>query len=542
MKKESLPFLLFLILALITYSPSIGAGFVYDFLGWQRVYNEGSFADILHCFGYNGNHQLLHFFFYSIYALFHIQGLPWFLIFCTLHAFNAWLLFTWLRQLAGRWQIRMSLTVIYLVSILYLLHPYCVEPVVWKVCLHYLLSFSAVMGLMILAPKFVSGRGRSFGIGCLVIYAASLFLLEISYITPLVLSGFLLVDYFASKNEASLGRRGLMLAGSVWGILMLGLLLNRITLGSWVGHYGAEAHLHFDLLGMMSTEMKYFLKHLVNARFFSYTQKGLLFDTILSSTEVIFACLTLLMSLTILYVIKIRSLSGTWHLVCFGVVGSMLYVAPVSNLFFYHLHIGMNDRFSYIPIAFLWAGLAAIAGRLPKGVSVTLLTLIILMQLYFQQKTIHYWNLSTKVIQGLKASYQWHDYSPVFVLNSPDNYHGIVMASIYGEPSGIDEIIDHQTPKSHPGEMYDIFQFNMATPGDGVIVEQTGPLQLKVTFNQWGNWWHRNGIGASSYENDYYTADMQGHHYILTFKKFPEQSAIIYQDGDIWKEFKMEVE
>ena len=79
-----------------------------------------------------------------------------------------------------------------------------------------------------------------------------------------------------------------------------------------------------------------------------------------------------------------------------------------------------------------------------------------------------------------------------------------------------------------------------ATPSDGVKVEQTGPMQLKVTFNQWGNWWHRNGIGASSYENEYYKAEILDYPYQVTFKQFPEGSVIIYQDGPEWKEFKLD--
>jgi hypothetical protein len=114
------------------------------------------------------------------------------------------------------------------------------------------------------------------------------------------------------------------------------------------------------------------------------------------------------------------------------------------------------------------------------------------------------------------------------------------MASIYGEPSGIDEIIDYQTPNPNNGLMYDVFQYNMTSPDDGVHVEQTGPLQLKVTFNQWGNWWHRNGIGASSYENEYYKAETLDFPYLLTFKQFPEGSVIIYQVGKEWKEFQFQ--
>jgi hypothetical protein len=144
-------------------------------------------------------------------------------------------------------------------------------------------------------------------------------------------------------------------------------------------------------------------------------------------------------------------------------------------------------------------------------------------------------------LHHLRDTFRWHDRSHVFVLNSPDNLNGIVMASIIEAPSGIDELIDFQTAKPYDGIMYDVFQYNMTSPTDGVTVEQTGPMQLKVTFTQWGNWWHRNGIGASTYENEYYKAEILDYPYQITFKQFPEGSVIIYQHGKEWKEFALKV-
>jgi hypothetical protein len=299
-------------------------------------------------------------------------------------------------------------------------------------------------------------------------------------------------------------------------------------------------HLTIDVLGMMATEVKYLAKHLVNARFFSFETKHLLFDQILSSRELIFFVLTAFIALLWVYVLKIRRLEGVWHLAVFGLVASMIYVLPVSNLFFFHLHIGMNDRFSYIPMIFLLVGVAALLSKCSKPVSIMIMAALIMINLGLQQKTIRYWHKSTEVLQGLKDSYRWQNNSHVFILNSPDNYKGIVMASIYAEPSGIDELIDYQTPKPNPGITYDIFQFNMTTPNDGVTIEQTGPMQLKVTFSQWGNWWHRDGMGASTYENEYYKAEVLDYPYLITFKQFPEESVIIYQDSMEWKEFTME--
>jgi hypothetical protein len=191
-------------------------------------------------------------------------------------------------------------------------------------------------------------------------------------------------------------------------------------------------------------------------------------------------------------------------------------------------------------MTFLLMAAYSLISKLPKWSAIMLMSILIPGNVILQQITIRYWHQSTEVLHHLRDTYRWNDQSHVFVLNAPDNLKGIVMASIYGEPSGIDEFIDYQTPNPNNGLMYDVFQYNMTSPDDGVHVEQTGPLQLKVTFNQWGNWWHRNGIGASSYENEYYKAETLDFPYLLTFKQFPEGSVIIYQVGKEWKEFQFQ--
>lgn len=542
MKSSKYIFPIFLLITLISFYPTIGAGFVFDFLGWQRAYDNGTFADIIHCFGYNGNHQVLHFFFYSLYSLFHIQGLPWYLVFCTLHAFNAWMLNKWLTNLNSRWQLNTSGLLITLTCILFVIHPYNVEPVVWKPCVHYLLSLAAVLGLLLLVPKYLHTGKRKFLWLSLLIYALSLYLLEISYITPVVIYMYLVIEKFAGEKTPFPTRRALLLGGGLWSLLILSVLINKWTLGAWVGHYGASAHLNIDILSMMATEIKYLFKHLTDARYFSFKTKALIFDTILSTPELVFFILVLCISIGLLYFIKIKKMAGPLHLAFFGIAASMLYVLPVSNLFFFHLHVGTNDRFSYIPLLFFLVTIMALLAKTPRWIWIPAMSLIILLQVYLQEKTITYWKQSTEVVQNLRETFRWHDRSHVFVLNSPDNLNGIVMTSIIQAPSGIDELLDFQTDKPYDGVMFDIFQYNMTTPDDGVKVEQTGPMQLKVTFAQWGNWWHLSGIGASSYENEYFKADVLDYPYQVTFKQFPEGSAIIYQDGKEWKEFEMKSE
>ena len=541
MKSTKFLFPVFLLITLLAFYPAHQAGFVFDFLGWQRVYDRGTFFDFLNCFGYPGNHQTLHFFFYSFYSLFHIQSIPWFLLFCSLNALNGYLLWLLLRRLFERWSIRASPLMMVLISVLFLIHPYQVEPVVWKVCLHYLLSLTCILGILLSIIKGIANHSRKWYVLAIVLYALSLFLLELSYVTPLVITIFLLIDHAALQQKKE-WRSILGLSGGMWGMLIMALLINRWTLGAWVGHYGAATHLHIDILGMISTELKYLAKHLMDARYFSFEWKNILFDKILATPEVVFFAMTGLMACMAWYLIRFKRLKGSVHILFFGCMASALYVLPIANLYFFHLHVGTNDRFSYVPLTFLLLALGAVLSRSPRWLWMPLLTLLILINIYLQEKTITYWKDSTQVLHQLRDTFRWHDKSHVFILNSPDNLNGIVMASIHELPSGIEELIDFQTDKPYDGIMYDVFQYNMTSPNDGVKVEQTGPMQLKVTFNQWGNWWHRNGIGASSYENEYYKAEVLDYPYQITFKQLPENSVILYQDGKEWKVVQMKNE
>ncbi|MEP6646636.1 MAG: hypothetical protein ABJC12_06070 [Saprospiraceae bacterium] len=532
-------FFLFWAFTLLLYIPSIGAGFVHDFLGWQRAYDEGSFSDIINCFGYPGNHQFLHLIFYSFYKIFHLQGLPWYLLFCTLHAINGYVFYVFIKKLSVFWGGNISPFVAFLGVLVFLTSPYCVEAVVWKTCVHYLLSFMEIMLIFLAYIRYVEKGERKILIGGCFVFFLSLFTLELSLITPLAISFCGLVTFLISGEKKKVLKHSVLFIGILWVLMFLYLVLNKITLGSIVGHYGAKVHLHFDLISIVSNEMKYLVKHIFYARFFSFNIKNILFDQLLSFPEVAFFGLSILLAVFILHFIKVKRLSSEWHIAFLGLFVSILYVLPVSNIYFYHLQFGTNDRLSYIPIAFIILAILAASSNFPLIISYIVLAAMILFNLFFQQKTLKYWHDSTVVLTSLKEHFKWNDASIVFILNSPDNMQGITMASAEDDPSGVKKLLDYQTLQPFQGKMFDIFQYNMTSPEDGVKVEQVGPMQLKVTFDQWGNWWHRNGIGAESYENDYYKAELMDNSYLLTFKQFPEGSVILYQDGSEWKEFML---
>lgn len=530
----------FFLIAFAIYTPTIGSGFVYDFLGWQKEYENGSFADIIHCFGYNGNHQLLHLVFYSFYKIFHIAGLPWFILFTSLHALNAWLFYKLLCNINTDWNLRAQHGLMIGIASLFLVNPYAIEPVVWKVCVHYLLSFLSVVSIFLLQRSYINENKKANLLWSFLIYGCSLFLLELSFVTPLVLTVYFTAMALTIPSSSPKLKRMLQMVAGFWGLLIGYIILNKLTLHTWVGHYGEEHHLKFDIISVYSTELKYMIKRVFFARFYSFKVKGVLFDQILSNPLLVFSLLVATLSLLVYYLIQLKRWRPGLHVFVFGLAGCLIFTLPVANIYFYHLHVGMNDRYDYIPLLFLFISFLGLLSLIPYRASLAFILIFGIISLFFTWRVNQYWKASTKMVTSLRDSFKWHDRSPVFILNSPDNFKGIVMTSIINEPSGIHEIIDYQTKKSFEGEMFDIFQINVNSLDEGVTVEQTGPMQLKVRPKQWGNWWHRNGIGAGNYENEYYKAELLDYPYQITFKQLPANSVILYQDGLEWKEFQLQ--
>lgn len=368
------------------------------------------------------------------------------------------------------------------------------------------------------------------------LYALSLFTLEVSYVYPLIIFLMILISG-AGKRDFSLFLKHLrMVFVPMVLILVAHLLLNRWYLGAWVGHYGADVHLNLDLPAMASNELKYLIKHLTLLRFSSHNLKVAVFDT-LSSPLIGFHILTAILALAIFWVVRITRIRPKAQMAYLGVFGFFLLVLPVANLYFYHLMLAPNDRFGYVPVIMLVLPVLALVDAIPSRVKYAVLFLWLAVNLYFQQNLVHTWKKSNIVFESLTEDFRWFDREAVIMLNPPDNFSGMLIYSVINEPSGFVEVLEYNKGKAFDGIMYDVFMYNMMDLQDGVSVQQVGPNQIRVEFNQWGNWWFYNGIGALDYENEYYKVTNQGHHYLLEVREPAKNAAFIYQDGLSLKEF-----
>ncbi len=539
LKRRSYVAVLFMIISLASFYPARFAGLIYDFIGWQRAYDAGSWTDILNCFGYQAHHQVLHFFFYTAYQLFDTNAILWYLLFSLMHGVNSYLLYLFLNHLLKEVGVDKTLLLSFLGALVFALHPLNVEVVVWKACIHYLLSVGFLLGICLLYLSDLRNPLPKKRYAIYGLYAISLFTLELSFVFP-ILAGLLILFMSLARKDWSILFKGLkQIVAPLFGLLFLYLILNKLTLESWVGHYGEDVHLNFNPLAIVANEFKYLVKHLFLLRYAPHSTKALIFDS-MNIPFVSFHLMLVGMVILIIWLFRAKKISAHLNLAFLGLFGFFVSILPIANIYFYFLLWSPNDRYGYVASIFLIIMIIGLLIYLPKWLRIVVLSAFLILNVYIQQKLINNWKVSEEVYMSLAEDFRWYDDDNVIILNLPDNYKGIFMYSIINEPTGLKEVLEYRLRKKYDGNMYDGLMYNLHTKDDGVKVEQTGPSQLKIEFTQWGNWWWRNGIGASNYENEIFKVTNNGHHYLLDLKVPHEDFTFIYQLGSKWKEFEME--
>ena len=138
-------------------------------------------------------------------------------------------------------------------------------------------------------------------------------------------------------------------------------------------------------------------------------------------------------------------------------------------------------------------------------------------------------------MNSLLEDFRWYDQEKVYVLASPDNFRGVLMMKSHDASMLDDHLLVYNNRKPEC-KIEDIIQFNMKKSSDGVQPIVHSSDSLTITFNQWGTWHWRHGIGATSYESDKFKVDLAIPNYHLKRKNTESDAVFIYQDGLKWKE------
>ncbi len=535
--KEAGIFLLFLLVVHLLYHPTWNAGFVTDFTGLQSRLEGSSAQGILNSFGFPANQQFLNAILFLFYEAFGIRPLPWYLLFTGLHAGNGLLVFGFGRALFRQFDLSQAGNIAFIGALFFLLSPYQSEVVTWRVCLNFLLSTALISGALWLTLRWWNGGNWKQLWAIHGLFILGLFTFELAMALPFMSLALLLL--LPSREKAGQGLKKLF---AVQAALLGGyLLLNRWTIGGWVGHYGAEVHLRFELGDILSNYLLYGAKLLAFTRYFPHPIKEGL-AAWLKTPELLYPLSIVLGGALILALAWFRRWRGRWQASLLLILLFILALAPAINLYFnYLLHIE-NDRYGYLASVFFFLALSGTLAALPRPVYYPLAVGFIVISSLLLWRTNQYWATSTKIYYSLLEGFNWYGAPMVYLLNLPDNYQGAVLFRDYsGQGQSFPDALKYIKRQPYEGKLFEVAQYNMAKPENGVSVQRDTTGQIKVEFLQWGTWWWRNGIGmGGGYETEAYSVTSHGKFYLLDFKEqLAEEAVFLYQIGGEWQVLKL---
>ena len=536
-RRDYYVFFSFLGMVQLLYRDTWNAGFVTDFTGllWRL---EGSDAlGILDSFGFPALQPVLNAFLFIFYKAWGLNPLPWYLVFTSLHALNGFLAYRFGAALLETYSARAPRLIAFLGALFFLLSPYQSEVVTWRVCFNFLLSSFLVLSVLWQALAWAKqGRRRQLW-AAHSLFALALFTFELALAVPLACLALLLLFPPTQRSSGGLARQLQWLSIPQFSMLIAYFVLNRLILGAWVGHYGPAVHLKFRLGEILANYYRFGFKFLAFNRYWPHPWKeglsGWLQEPALLYPLALFTVLGLLFALARFSRWRGEGKASLLFLLLF-----IFALAPAINLYFNYLLYIENDRYGYLASAFFFLGLSSLLSLLPRWLYLSLSIGFIILSTLFLWRTNQYWKQSTALYYRLMDSFDWYDAPAVYLLNLPDNYQGAVLFRDFsGQGEAFRDALKYIKGKPYEGAIYEVAQYNLATPTDGISVRRDSALHYTVEFNQWGNWWWRRGIGMGpGYDADTYSVESKGHFYHLTLDSIQPGAVLLYQDKGEWRE------
>ncbi|GIV34918.1 MAG: hypothetical protein KatS3mg031_2453 [Chitinophagales bacterium] len=524
-------------ITVLFYADTGGGGLVTDALGWFMQYEKMGWQGLVYSFDDKALHHVYHLVFFSLYKLMAFHASGWMLVMTFLHALNGLALYHVcavlfrpllpagfrLAALAG--------------SILFLVSPYQTEAVVWNACIHYLIATALLLTSLYAALQFLRRPLKRYLLIFYLCFLLSLFTLEIAFALPLMLVFLILLKPFPQLNALSRSKACMLLIVPLLMFLAGYFILNQIFLGAWVGHYGADTHLNFSPQLLSSNFGKYLAKYLLLIQFFPYDIRQHIY-TILEK----YWWLLFLISLGIFMMIFFKpSCPASGKALTAWLVLFAIGLSPVLNLYFTDVVLIEGDRLGYFASAFFYPFIVLCVWTFLPRIKYVLLLLVVGVSAWCLNRNTSSWAHGAKITSSLTESFRWYNAPHIYILNLPDNFNGAYMFRSFDGTSALAEHLLLKKRKDLRGKITEIVNYNMVTPFDSVRAEALSEKALRVELAQWGNWFWRNGIGATAYRGNgfEFIPDEWLHAYTLEFDSVPDSDIrIIYQCGAAWREFR----
>lgn len=537
-KKPTYILLIYILITLVIYYPTIGAGMVFDFNGWTLKYSTGSYKDVLNSFGYPGLHQVEQLVFFTLYKLFNFNKFAWFFSFALLHAFTAFIAY----QFILKWLLALSLSNAFQIalatSFLFLISPLAADVVVNKVTIHYLMSSMFIYAaLYYLICYFKTSLYKNI-IFTFILFILALFSLEISYVFPAI---FFVVwlSLFYFNNQLGWSKKNLLPIVLPFIILIVFLFIHKIVVGSFIGHYGAEVHTKFNIGEIYSNIIRYFASYIVLFDYWAYKYKAIASQNLLN-----FSFILILISSLVVFAVGIYShikMKKELFFILLALILAIISLLPIANLYYAFLFPIENDRYAYLSSLFMYLFIVSIIYQI-KLVNIRngIICLFILINSLYLFQNVQTFSKSSKVTWGLLNDFRWF-HKEVVILSDPDIFNGAKMFGTKESPNSFSESLFLHTGIDRRGNIKSVYQMNFTSESDSVQVEKISDIHYKIKMAQWGTWFMRNTIGATSFNNEWCKTVLykEGiNSYELFLKENNNNVVFIYAAGNKWTEVK----
>ncbi len=533
-KNNLLIWLLFFLLTAILYWEARFAGMVMDYTGWLEKFDGKPWTDVFQCFGFPANQQLAIGFLYLMVEVIGQKELVWSIVYWSFHTTNALLLYHLLKDIFGLFDIGKREERAFIAALLWLCCCYQGEVVIWKVSQNYfLLALINLLMLRAYLRYFITKQSKHFWRAS-VLFVLALFTFEQALVNIAVV----FIIYFGlvwtqklSFDRTTMTKVALPMILSV----IIYFVSSFVWIGDWVGHYGSDAHLSFDIPLIAGNYARFFLKYLMYWRFYDYSSKEFIVKSMDHWYWLVILILAVIQGLKYYY--TRQKSEKILSLVLLGLV--LVMFLPVSNLHMVWQGVSSGDRYGYFPSMFFFPWLAILIYQWRYNHQLFIAIALLVINVSLLGNTTNAWKSNQYLNKHLTDAYKWEDEDLVLFLNSPDNFNNTFLF-IDVNHHGFQDALEYYGRKQLKGEVYDVIQYNMFTTNDGVSVNTINENEFVVSLNQWGNWWFNKGIGASkNIESPYFTLEIEHWYcYRLKLKPSAKDAVLIYQDGPELKEVK----
>jgi len=322
-------------------------------------------------------------------------------------------------------------------------------------------------------------------------------------------------------------------------ILINFLFLHKFLIGKFVGHYGSKVHLQLNISEVFSNVIRYFASYTALYNYWDYKYK--IFATAFLQKQYLLLLLVVVIAFFSLLFYSLKNKKNHLLLILLSFSLAVVSLAPIANLYYAQLFPIENDRYVYLASLFIELFIVLIIYKFNwRNLYKYLLGIFLLVNVYFLFSNVSSFSKSSKLAWALLNDFRWFD-KEVIVLEDPDNFKGAKMFSTINTPCSFSESLLLHTGIDRREHIKNVYQMNFVSLKDSVIVTKVSDTEYKVKLAQWGNWFWKNSIGATSFENDWCKAELHKeglNYYNLKLKNIDSNTVIIYATGTKWSVVK----